>query len=63
MTALAALALTVLVLLAFSGAATQLTKARKSVRARTRRAARRMRAALKPTTVARRSTSRKGNRR
>ncbi|MGW8528481.1 MULTISPECIES: hypothetical protein [Nocardiopsidaceae] len=65
MTALAALALTVLVLLAVSGAVTQLAKARKALRSRRRKAARRMRIALGPQTVARtrRKTARKGNRR
>ncbi|MEE2036119.1 hypothetical protein Q8791_02645 [Nocardiopsis sp. CT-R113] len=65
MTALAALALTVLVLLAVSGAATQLAKARKALRSRRRKAARRMSTALGPQTVARtrRKTAQKGNRR
>ncbi|XKK37262.1 hypothetical protein HFP72_20535 [Nocardiopsis sp. ARC36] len=65
MTPLAALALTVLVLLAVSGAATQLAKTRKALRSRRRKAVRRLRTALGPQTVARtrRKTARKGNRR
>jgi hypothetical protein len=65
MNALAALALTVLVLLAVSGAVTQMTKARRHLRNRRRTMARKVRVALRPKTVARtrRSATRKGHRR
>ncbi|MDE3725230.1 hypothetical protein PWG71_27945 [Nocardiopsis sp. N85] len=64
MTALTALALTAVVLLAVSGAATQATKARKAVDSHRRKAVRRIRTALGPKTVARtRRTARTGRRR
>jgi hypothetical protein len=49
----AALALTVLVLLAVSGTATQLAKVRKKIRARRRSVVRRLRTAVGPKTVSR----------
>ncbi|MFD6095043.1 hypothetical protein ACFVWN_17790 [Nocardiopsis flavescens] len=63
MAALSALALTVVVLLALSGAVTQAKKARKAVAAGRRTATRRVRAALKPKTVARTRRKTSGRRR